>query len=89
MVFCRDTQGNVKEAINAKVVIYSCPFDIIQTETKGTILINTAAELTAFSNEEEEDVESKIRGLVGCGIKVNIRKKYLAIIFPPGRYIRW
>ena len=70
MVFCRDTQGTVKEAINAKVAIYSCPFDVIQTETKGTILINTAAELTAFSNEEEQDVEAKIQGLIASGIKV-------------------
>ena len=45
-------------ATNAKVAVFSCPFDSMNTETKGTVLINTAEELKAFSKGEETLIES-------------------------------
>lgn len=50
--------GDVTRATNAKVAVFSCPFDSMNTETKGTVLINTAEELKAFSKGEETLVES-------------------------------
>ena len=34
MVFKRGAEGEVKQATNAKVAIFACPFDLTQTETK-------------------------------------------------------
>ena len=34
MVFKRLVEGDVTKAENCKVVVYSCPLDIMQTETK-------------------------------------------------------
>lgn len=35
MVFKRHVEGEITQAEDAKVAIYSCPVDILQTETKG------------------------------------------------------
>ena len=42
-----------EEVDNAKIAVYTCPVDMTTTETKGTVLIKTAAELTDFSRGEE------------------------------------
>ena len=34
MVFKRQVEGDVKKANNCKVAVYSCPLDLMQTETK-------------------------------------------------------
>jgi len=34
MVFKRLVEGDVSSANSAKVVVYSCPLDLMQTETK-------------------------------------------------------
>lgn len=47
----------VQRAEKAKVAVYSCPLDIGRTETKGTVLINNASELLAFSAGEEKLIE--------------------------------
>ena len=41
-----------------------------QTETKGTVLIKTAQELTDFSQGEENLLESQIKAIVDSGAKV-------------------
>ncbi|KAF7634413.1 hypothetical protein Mgra_00006167 [Meloidogyne graminicola] len=61
MVFKRGVEGEIKQAKDAKVAIFACPFDLSQTETKGTILMNTAEDLLNFSNTEETSVEQKVK----------------------------
>lgn len=39
MVFKRQVEGEITHAENAKIAIYSCPVDIMQTETKGEKII--------------------------------------------------
>lgn len=70
MVFKRFVEGNVTSVENAKVAVFSCPIDIIQTETKGTVLIKSADELMNFSVGEENLLEAQIKALVDAGIKV-------------------
>ncbi|XP_053964002.1 T-complex protein 1 subunit theta [Anastrepha ludens] len=70
MVFKRFVEGDVTFAENAKVAVFSCPIDIIQTETKGTVLIKSADELMNFSAGEENLLESQIKALADAGIKV-------------------
>lgn len=61
MVFKREVEGDVTSASKAKVAIYSCPIDITQTETKGTVLIKTADELLNFSKVCYDDFTVKVR----------------------------
>jgi T-complex protein 1 subunit theta len=37
MVFKRQVEGTVTKATKAKVVVYSCPLDAMQTETKVSV----------------------------------------------------
>ena len=60
MVFRRTVEGSVTKREKAKVAVYSCPFDITTTETKGTVLINTAQELSNFSRGEETKIEDEV-----------------------------
>ncbi len=50
--------GDVTRIEKAKVVVYTCPFDSMNTETKGTVLIKSAEELKTFSRGEEELIEA-------------------------------
>jgi T-complex protein 1 subunit theta len=57
MVFSREPTGVIRKAKNAKVAVYSCPIDISQTETKGTVLLHNAKEMLDFSKGEEVQLE--------------------------------
>ncbi|CAD7011679.1 T-complex protein 1 subunit theta [Ceratitis capitata] len=70
MVFKRFVEGDITCVEKAKVAVFSCPIDIIQTETKGTVLIKSADELMNFSAGEENLLESQIKSLADAGIKV-------------------
>lgn len=70
MVFKRTVESNVQRASNAKVAVYSCVIDIGQTETKGTVLIKTAAELQNFSKGEENVLEEQIKSIADTGVKI-------------------
>ncbi|XP_019880550.1 T-complex protein 1 subunit theta [Aethina tumida] len=70
MVFKRHVEGEVTNATKAKVAIYSCAVDIMQTETKGTVLIKTADELVNFSRGEENLLELQIKAIAETGAKV-------------------
>lgn len=70
MVFKRFVEGNITSATNAKIALYACPVDIMQTETKGTVLIKTADELTKFSRGEESLLEEQIKAIADSGAKV-------------------
>lgn len=54
--------------LKAKVAAYSCPFDPQGGETKGTVLIKTADELTNYNSTEEALAEKIIKGLVEAGV---------------------
>lgn len=70
MVFKRFVEGDVTSAQNAKIALFSCPVDILQTETKGTVLIKTANELKNFSRGEESLLEQQIKAIADTGAKV-------------------
>ena len=55
---------------NAKIAVYSCPFDSMVTETKGTVLLKTASELMEFSKGEEELIEGQVKALAEAGFNV-------------------
>ncbi|XP_066998690.1 T-complex protein 1 subunit theta [Anabrus simplex] len=70
MVFKRNVEGDITKKTNAKVAVYSCPVDIMQTETKGTVLIKSADELMKFSRGEENMLEEQIKAIADSGASV-------------------
>jgi len=70
MVFKRFVEGDITSQKQAKIAIYSCPVDIIQTETKGTVLIKTADELMNFTRGEENLLEEQLKVIANSGATV-------------------
>ena len=70
MVFGREPDGSVKKAKQARVGVYSCPIDISQTETKGTVLLHNAKEMLDFTKGEENQLEAIIKELHDSGLRV-------------------
>ena len=70
MVFARQPDGTVKKASKAKVGVFSCPIDISQTETKGTVLLKNAKEMLDFTKGEENQLEGIIKELYDSGLRV-------------------
>ncbi|TLS24150.1 hypothetical protein PpBr36_09016 [Pyricularia pennisetigena] len=70
MVFSKEPDGSVKKAKKAKVGVYTCPIDISQTETKGTVLLKNAKEMLDFSKGEEAQLEAAIKELYDVGLRV-------------------
>lgn len=62
--------GNILNATKAKVAVFTCPLDISQTETKGTVLIHNAQEMLNFTKDEESQVEKIFQELSDAGVKV-------------------
>ena len=70
MVFGREPDGSIKKAKKAKVGVFSCPIDISQTETKGTVLLHNAKEMMDFTKGEESQLETIIKELHDSGLRV-------------------
>ncbi|XP_066226495.1 T-complex protein 1 subunit theta [Saccopteryx leptura] len=70
MVFKKETEGDVTSVKDAKVAVYSCPFDGMITETKGTVLIKTAEELMNFSKGEENLMDAQVKAIADTGANV-------------------
>jgi T-complex protein 1 subunit theta len=70
MVFPRQPEGSVRKALRAKVGVFSCPIDISQTETKGTVLLHNAAEMLDFTKGEESQLETAIKEIHDSGLRV-------------------
>lgn len=72
MVFPREPNGSIKKAKHAKVGVFTCPIDISQTETKGTVLLKNAKEMLDFTSGEEQQLEAAVKELHDVGLRVVI-----------------
>ena len=72
MVILRDTEGIVKRATNAKVVVFGCGIEASSTEAKGTVLLKNAEELMNYNKSEERKMEEMIEGIASSGVQVVI-----------------
>lgn len=70
MVLRRDAEGSVKHVEDGKVVVYAQGVDTASTDTKGTVLIKTAAELEGYAQGEEDKLEEYIKAIADAGAKV-------------------
>lgn len=70
MIFNREPEGVVKKITDgAKVAVFTCGLDISQTETKGTVLLHNAKELSTFSGGEEKQLEKIVKEIADSGVK--------------------
>lgn len=70
MVLPKDAFGTVKHCVDAKVAVYGCAIDVSQTETKGTVLIESAEQLLNYNKSEEENMEKFIKSVADAGVKI-------------------
>jgi T-complex protein 1 subunit theta len=70
MVLGRAPNGNVSNVTEAKIAVFTCSIAPPDTETKGTVLIETAEELTNFNKSEENEIEALIKSIADSGVKV-------------------
>lgn len=70
MVFKKHIEGNHGSLENAKIAVYACPVDVSAAETKATVLIKNAEELTNFSHGEEIVLEQQIKAIADSGVKM-------------------
>ena len=64
MVFNREPEGHLKSLAQGekhKVAVFTCPIDIANTETKGTVLLHNAQEMLDFTKGEEKQLDTMIK----------------------------
>ncbi|CAA6653787.1 unnamed protein product [Spirodela intermedia] len=70
MVLKHDAVGSIKKMEKAKIAVFVSGVDTSATETKGTVLIQSAEQLENYSKTEESKVEELIRAVAESGAKV-------------------
>ncbi|KAI3877421.1 hypothetical protein MKX03_026478 [Papaver bracteatum] len=70
MVLKGDASGSVKRVEKAKIAVFVGGVDTSATETKGTVLIHSAAQLENYAKTEEAKVEELIKSVADSGAKV-------------------
>lgn len=73
MVFPTEPEGHIKNLkTQSKVVVFTAPFDVSQTETKGTVLLHNAQEMLDFSKGEEAQLDQLVKEIHDSGVRVVI-----------------
>lgn len=70
LVLKSDAVGTIKRAAKAKIAVFGGGIDTSATETKGTVLIENAAQLEGYAKGEEAKVEELIRAVAEAGATV-------------------
>jgi len=55
---------------NAKVAVFTCALEAASTETKGTVLIESAEQLLNYNEGEESMLHAQIKAVVDSGVNV-------------------
>merc|ERR1712203_916498 len=64
--------SSVREVTDAKVAIFTCAVAATQTETKGTVLMESAVDLLSYSKSEEDHMENIIKTYKEMGVELLI-----------------
>ena len=72
MVILRDSEGVVKKATNAKVLVLGVALEATASEAKGTVLIKNAEELLNYNKSEEKKMEDIVKSIADTDVKVII-----------------
>lgn len=63
-------RGAVQQMKNCKIAVYGCAIELDRTETKGTVLLQSAEELLDLSASEEKAMDTRIKEFADNGINV-------------------
>jgi len=72
MALVGNRSGGATEKKKAKVAVFGVGLEMSGTETKGTVLLNSAEELMNYSKTEEGKMEEFVQGLVEAKVDVVI-----------------
>ncbi|XP_064956963.1 T-complex protein 1 subunit theta-like [Musa acuminata AAA Group] len=70
MVMKNDAVGTIKRVEKARIAVFAGGVDTSATETKGTVLIQSAEQLENYAKTEEAKVEELIKAVAESGAKV-------------------
>jgi T-complex protein 1 subunit theta len=70
MVLKSEAAGTIKKATKAKIAVFGAGVDTSATETKGTVLINSANQLENYAKTEEAKIEELIKAVASSGASV-------------------
>ncbi|KMZ68381.1 T-complex protein 1 subunit theta [Zostera marina] len=70
MALKHDAVGTIKRVENAKIAVFVNGVDTSATETKGTVLIQSAEQLENYAKTEEAKVEELIKSVADTGANV-------------------
>jgi T-complex protein 1 subunit theta len=70
--FCipREAEGSVRHVKNGRIAVFGCAIDRDEGETKGTIVLNTAEELSTYTAAEEQRMKSLVNTILSTGANV-------------------
>ncbi|KAL5717773.1 T-complex protein 1 subunit theta [Ranunculus cassubicifolius] len=80
MVLKHDVVGSMKKMEKAKIAVFAGGVDTSATETKGTVLINSAEQLENYAKTEEAKVEELIKAVADSGAKVVVSGGALMVL---------
>lgn len=72
LVFNREPEGHLKslpQGEKHKVAVFTCPIDISNTETKGTVLLHNAQEMLDFTKGEEQQLDQMMKEIAETGVR--------------------
>jgi T-complex protein 1 subunit theta len=72
LVLHRPPMGTQREKLKAGIAVFGANVEAAQTETKGTVLLNSAEELLNYTGSEEDKLEEQIKGIRESGVDVVI-----------------
>ena len=66
----RGLETAVTSCKDCKIAVYATGLEASSTEAKGTVVMNTAAELQAYNRSEEDKMKDIIAGIAASGVKL-------------------
>jgi T-complex protein 1 subunit theta len=70
MVLKSEAVGTIKKATKPKIAVFGAGVDTSATETKGTVLINSASQVEDYAKTEEAKIEELIKAVASTGASV-------------------
>jgi len=70
MLLSRPVEGTITRVDNAKITVFGCGIESESTETQGTVLIRTAADMLTYNKSEEKALEEVIAAVAATGTNV-------------------
>lgn len=70
VVVQKDVEGTIKHVEKAKIAVFGCSIELASSETRGTVVIKSAEELSTFNKSEEKMMNDTIKAIADTGVRV-------------------